>query len=118
MTGKKGMKHYAVEVKLEAVRMYLDEGKTQAEIAQMLGVSNRERVERWVRQYRRDDDAFRKINKGRPRKQPGKPESQEEELKRLRMENDLLKKLQAELRKEALAKHNIGSSTVTEKSTK
>ena len=117
MTGKKGMKHYALEDKLEAVRLFLEEGKTQAEIAEMLGLRRKELVERWVRQHRHEDNAFRKPI-GRPRKQPGKPESQEEELKRLRMENDLLKKLQAELRKEALAKRNIGSSTVTEKNTK
>jgi hypothetical protein len=35
-------------------------------------------------------------------------ESPEEELKRLRMENDLLKKFHAELRKMALAKRDIG----------
>ena len=32
MSGKKGMDHYPVEVKLEAVRMFYEEGKTQAEI--------------------------------------------------------------------------------------
>jgi transposase len=117
MTGKKGMKHYAVEVKLEAVRMFVEEGKTRAEIAQLLGLRNKERVEVWVRQYRREEDAFRKPI-GRPRKQPGKPESEQEELKRLRMENDLLKKFHAELRKGQLAKRNIGSSTTKGKSTK
>lgn len=118
MSGKQGMKQHKVEVKLEAVRMFLEEGKTRAEVAKLLGLSSPQRVEVWVRQYRREENAFRKVNKGRPRKQPAMPESVEEELKRLRMENDLLKKLQAELRKEALAKRNIGSSTVTEKSTK
>lgn len=118
MSGKKGMTHYEVEVKLEAVRLFLEEGKTQAEITELLKLRSPGRVEKWVRQYRHEDNAFRKVNKGRPRKEPSKPESAEEELKRLRMENDLLKKLQAELRKDALAKRNIGSSTTTEKSTK
>jgi transposase len=118
MTGKKGMSHYEVEVKLEAVRMFLEEGKTRAEVTELLKLRSPGRVETWVRQFRHDENAFRKVNKGRPRKQAGLPESQEEELKRLRMENDLLKKLQAELRKAALVKRNIGSSTAKEKSTK
>jgi hypothetical protein len=28
MTGKKGMKHYPLELKLEAMRMFYEEGKT------------------------------------------------------------------------------------------
>ena len=117
MSGKKGSKHYPVEVKLEAVRMFLEEGKTRAEITKELGLRSEGRVQQWVSQYRHETDAFRKPI-GRPRKQPVGAESAEEELKRLRMENDLLKKLQAELRKEALVKHNIGSSTTKEKRTK
>ena len=33
MSGKKGMKPYPVEVKLEAVRLYYEERKTRAAIA-------------------------------------------------------------------------------------
>lgn len=117
MAGKKGAKHYGVEVKLEAVRLFLEEGKTRAEIAKILGLRSEGRVKTWVSQHRHEENAFRKPI-GRPRKQTDKPESVEEELKRLRMENELLKKLQAELRKEALVKRNIGSSTTREKSTK
>ena len=117
MTEKKGRRQYEVKVKLEAVRMFLEEGKTRAEIAKFMGLGSGRLVEAWVRQYRHEENAFRK-QIGRPRKPEGQPESVEEELKRLRMENDLLKKLQAELRKEALVKRNIGSSTAKEKSTK
>jgi len=106
MSGKKGMKHYPVETKLEAVRLFVEEGKRRAEIAEALGCSVG-RVKKWVSQYRHEEDAFQKAI-GRPRRQP---ESEQEELKRLRMENDLLKKFQAELRKEGLAKRNIGSSS-------
>lgn len=113
MSGKKGMKHYAVETKLEAVRMFLEEGKTRAEIAQLLGLRSVGRVKKWVSQYRHEADAFEKPI-GRPRQ---RPESEQEELKRLRMENDLLKKFHAELRKEVLAKRNIGSSNAKGKTT-
>ena len=117
MTGKKGMKRYPLEVKLEAVRMFLEEGKTRAEITKLLGLRSEGRVEKWVRQYRREEQPFSKPI-GRPRKQPDIPESEQEELKRLRMENTLLKKYHSELRKEQLAKRNIGLSTNTEKNTK
>lgn len=113
MSGKKGMKHYPVETKLEAVRLFVEEGKTRAEVAEVLGCSAG-RVKKWVSQYRHEEDAFQKAI-GRPRQQP---ESEQEELKRLRMENDLLKKFHAELRKEVLAKRNIGSSSVKRKSTR
>jgi len=39
MSGKKGMRHYPVETKLEAVRLFVEEGKTRAEIAKVLGCS-------------------------------------------------------------------------------
>lgn len=110
------MTHYAIEIKLEAVRMFLEEGQTRAEIARVLGLRSVGRVKIWVSQYRHEKDAFRKPI-GRPRKQREGVESAEEELKRLRMENDLLKKLHAELRKEELAKRNIGSFNTKDKPT-
>lgn len=115
MSGQKGMKKYPTETKLEAVRLFYEEGKTHAEIANLMGLAHKERVEVWVRQYRREGVVGLSKVQGRPRKQA---ESQQAELDRLRMENALLKKFQAELRKDVLAKRNIGSSTTTEPSTK
>jgi len=46
------------------------------------------------------------------------PESEQEELKRLRMENDLLKNFHAELRELELAKRDIGRSITKDKRTK
>ena len=115
MSGKPGMQHYPAEVKLEAVRLFYEEGKTRAEITETLGLRSAGRVETWVRQYRREGvTAFSKPI-GRPRKNP---ESELAELERLRMENALLKKFQAELRKVVLAKRNIGSSITIEPSTR
>lgn len=115
MSGKKGMKKYPAETKLEAVRLFYEAGKTQAEITEHLKVQDPQRVRVWLRQYRRERSAGFSKAQGRPRK---RAENVEEELKRLRMENDLLKKFQAELRKDELAKRNIGSSTTTRTSTK
>ena len=115
MAGKKGMKHYPKEVKLEAVRMFFDEGMTRGEIAKAFGLRSVERVKTWTKQYRREGvEAFTEPI-GRPRKVA---ESEQAELERLRMENTLLKKYHSELRKEMLAKRNIGLSTNTEKTTK
>lgn len=115
MSGKKGMTHYPKEVKLEVVRMFFEEGMTRAEITTALGLRSEGRVEVWTRQYRREGvEAFNKPI-GRPRKQE---ESEQAELERLRMENALLKKYHTELRKEVLAKRNIGLSISTEKHTK
>lgn len=111
MSGKKGMKKYPAETKLEAVRLFFEEGQTHAEVASRLGLKDKQRVEVWTRQYRREGAAGLNKVQGRPRKQA---ESEQAELKRLRMENALLKKFQAELRKDVLAKRNIGSSTTIE----
>ena len=115
MAGKKGMKHYPQEIKLEAVRLYFEEGMTQREITQALGMRSEDRVKIWIRQYRREGQAafFKPI--GRPRKQPEGPEA---ELERLRMEIALLKKYHTDLRERLLAKRNIGQSTITKEHTK
>ena len=115
MSGKKGMRHYPQEVKLEAVRLFFEEGMTRAEVTKTLGLRSVGRVEVWTRQYRREGVAAFTKPIGRPRKVA---ESEQTELERLRMENTLLKKYHSELRKEMLAKRNIGLSTNTEKNTK
>ncbi len=115
MTGKKGMTHYPRELKLEAVRMFFEEGMTQTEITQALELRSEGRVRVWVRQYRREGPVafFKPI--GRPRKRPESPEA---EIERLRMENALLKKYHTDLRKRLLAKRNIGQFITTEGHTK
>ena len=113
MAGKKGMKAYPVELKLEAMRLYYEEGRTRAEVTALLGIRDPQAVKEWGKQYRREGvSAFSKV-KGRPRKS----ENEQAELERLRMENALLKKFHTELRKEVFAKRNIGSSITTEQNT-
>ena len=115
MSGKKGMKHYPKELKLEAIRMFFEEGMTRAEIREALGLRSAGRVKIWVQRYRREGVAAFNKPIGRPRKGA---ESETTELQRLRMENALLKKYHTQLRKEVLAKRNIGSSISTEENTK
>ena len=116
MAGKKGMRHYSLELKLEAVRMFYEEGKTRKEITEALGIRDRDRVKKWLRQYRREgNDAFLKKHKRWGR--PPKKENTAAYIARLEMEVELLKKFHTELRQGLLAKRNIGSFTNTGEST-
>jgi transposase len=109
MSGKKRMKHYPLETKLEAVRLYQEEGKTRREITEFLGIRDPDRVEKWLREYRqRGEAAFGRGAVQRKKGRPPKRENTEAYIARLEMENDLLKKFHAELRKLELAKRNIG----------
>ena len=113
MSGRKGMLHYRVETKQEAVRLVLEEHLTYAAVAARLAIRKAERIEVWVRMYRREGEfSFHK-----PIGRPLKTEREEREVERLRMENALLKKFHTELRKEQLVQRNIGRSTTTRKST-
>jgi transposase-like protein len=85
MTGKRGSTHYPLAIKLEAVRLFLEEGRTRAEITKLLGLRSKKRVEAWVSQYRHEADAFRK-SIGCPRKVTAGAASIQDELKRLRMD--------------------------------
>ena len=119
MSGKKGMRHYPVATKLEAIRLYQEEGKTKKEIMERLGLRDASLVKKWMRLYRREGQAaFQTEKKHTRRGRPPKRENTEAYIARLEMENDLLKKFHAELRKLELAKRNIGSSTTKEKNTK
>ena len=114
MSGRKGMLHYRVETKQEAVRLVLEEHKTYRVVAVQLGIRKSERIEAWVRMYRQEGE----LSFHKPIGRPVKTESEEREVERLRMENALLKKFHTELRKVQLAQRNIGRSTTTRKNTK
>jgi transposase len=114
MSGTKGMRHYAIEVKREAVRLVEEENLSYGEVAKHLETRKAERIERWVAMYRKEGELSFHKAKGRPRK----VENEQSELKRLRMENALLKKFHSELRKVPLAQRNIGQSNTTKTNTK
>ena len=95
MTGKKGMLHYKAEVKEQAVRMFLEEKMAYQSIAELLEIRDSARIERWVYDYRKEGALGLHKAKGRPKK----VEDQAAYIARLEMENTLLKKFHAELRK-------------------
>ena len=112
MGSRKGIKNYPEAVKLEAVRLFCEEGLTRAEVAATLGVKYPKRIQVWMKQYREEGAEGLRKPKGRPRREAVS------EVERLRMEVALLKKFQTELREVQLAQRNIGCSTTCEASTK
>jgi transposase-like protein len=104
MSGRKGMMHYKVETKQEAVRLVEEERMPYAAVADKLNIRKPDRIKVWIRMYRREGE----LSFHKPIGRPVKIESEEREVKRLRMENALLKKFHTELRKVQLGQRNIG----------
>lgn len=111
MSGRKGMLHYRVETKQEAVRLVLEEHHSYAEVAALLGIRKPGRIEAWVHMYRQEGE----LSFHKPIGRPPKIQTEQRELERLRMENALLKKFHTELHGMRLAPRNIGPSTTSEK---
>ena len=87
MSGKKGMKHYSEEIKQQIKDEY-SKGATQSSLARKYGVSKYS-VASWC--GLRPEVELRHaapLAKGRPKT---KPETQEQMIKRLKMENELLR---------------------------
>ena len=114
MSGRKGMLHYSLEIKREAIRLVLEEHLMYAEVARRLGIRNAKRIMAWVREYRQSGE----VSLHKPIGRPPQTESMQRELERLRMEVALLKKFHTELREVQLAQRNIGRSTTTKKNSK
>lgn len=114
MSRKKGSTNYSLELKLEAIRLSAS-GLTHAEVTERLGIRDSNRVKNWRWQYKRE--GVLGLKKPRLGRLP-KRENTEAYIRRLEMENALLKKFHTELRKEGLAKRNIGSYTTIEEYTK
>lgn len=90
MSGRKGMKHYPVSIKEQAVRMHLDDGITNLEIMKILGIISERRVRKWTEIYFKY--GVFKLPSTKPKGRPRKHErSLQEEIKQLRMENELLR---------------------------
>ena len=101
---------YTPELKLEAARLNVEMGLTYNEIMSKLGIASKSILKKWISQYRQGEREFvdlRGLNsKGRPRKDQNDTEERpktkqqiEAKIRRLEMENALLKKAWAELRR-------------------
>lgn len=93
------LQSYTTEMKLKAVQMYIEAGMGYKRVARELNIPEPS-VRRWVKRYEKEGASAleekrgktKGLTKGRPRKNPLSPE---EELVRLRAENEYLKKLWA-----------------------
>lgn len=85
-------KQYSKEFKLDAVSLVLEQGYTRAEAARSLEI-NVSQLGRWIKEYREDDN-------GQAFRGNGKLTPEQEEIRRLRVENRQLK-LERQILKEA-----------------
>ncbi len=54
MAGMKGMTHYPMAMKLEAVRLHQEEGLTYAKVAERLGIRQVALIKSWKRTYQQE----------------------------------------------------------------
>ena len=99
---------YTPEIKLEAAKLHVEMGFTYKDIMSKLGIVSKAALSGWVYRYRQGEREFsdlRKLNStGRGKSDPndteGGPKTKqlEAKIRRLEMENALLKKVWEELR--------------------
>jgi transposase len=91
-------KKYSKEFKLDAISLINEQGYTQAEAARSLGIDPK-LISRWIRDYTKDEgQAFR--GNGKLTEEQLEIRRLREEVKRLTMEKEILKKATAFFAKE------------------
>lgn len=104
--GKEGLlsrnyKTYSQEDKLEAVRLFLEEGLPKSEVMQRMGIKSKSALEVWIRKYREGGpDALTPKQKGRkPKAKKQTYETREQELeakvRELELELEIQKRINA-----------------------
>jgi transposase len=86
-------KQYTKEYKLDAVSLVLDQGYSVAEAARSLEI-NANMIRRWIKEHKEDDN-------GQAFRGNGKLTPEQEEVRRLKLENKQLK-LEKQILKEAM----------------
>lgn len=83
-------REYTKEFKRDAISLVIEQGYSQADAAKSLGV-HAALLSRWIREYKTDEgNAFR--GKGKLSAEAEELRSLREEVKRLKMEKEILKK--------------------------
>ena len=101
---------YTPEIKLEAVRLHEEIGLTYKDVMSRLGIVSKSKIKEWIYLYRRGERDFADMRGHRSTDRPGKdPDDTEDrthtkqlmeaKIRRLEMENALLKKAWEELRR-------------------
>ena len=95
----KKRKNYTKQFKLDTVKLVIEEKCSASEVSRNLGIGNGT-VQRWVREYNaQQTDAF--TGNGRMSPEQEKIKKLEAEVKRLKMEREILKKATAFFVKES-----------------
>ena len=95
----KKRKNYTKQFKLDTVKLVIEENYSASEVSRNLGIGNGT-VQRWVREYNAQQaDAF--TGNGRMSPEQEKIKKLEAEVKRLKMEREILKKATAFFVKES-----------------
>lgn len=95
---KRPYRHHSREFKLEAVKMVLEKGMKQSEVARNLGI-NAQMLFNWLEDYRQDAaQVF--PGKGKLKGQDQRVKELEDKVRRLEMESAILKKAMAYFAKE------------------
>jgi transposase len=91
MPAKKGQKfkHYPESLKIEAIRLHVEEGWVYSRIAKHLDIQDKDRVKIWMRKYRKVGQTAFEDRRGNPQRVENE---QEREIRRLQLEVDVLKK--------------------------
>src|SRR5262245_39218195 len=88
--GRRVVKRYAKDFKIQAVKMVVEDGRRQTDVAKDLGI-NYHVLNRWVSQYwAAREDAF--PGKGNLKPEDEKVRQLEQQLRRVTEERDILKK--------------------------
>lgn len=117
MTRRIGSQDYPEALKRDAIRLYKEEGLPAREIKDMLGIYDQNRISAWVRQYQQEGEAMFANKRSLSGRRKTIHESPERYTRRLEIENEILKKVQSELRENMLVKRNIGPSTTSKENT-
>jgi len=88
MSGRKGMMHYKMEIKQEAVRLVEEERMTYAAVADRLNIRKAARIKAWVWMHRREGE----LSFHKPIGRPMQTESEEREVERWRTSLDTSKR--------------------------
>ncbi|MHA2853820.1 transposase [Paenibacillus lautus] len=87
MKGQK-LKQYSKEVKLEAIRLHVEEKWTYRQINEHLGIQDKDRMKRWMRKYREQGEFGLLDQRGRRKEYI----DQDRYVQKLKRENEMLKK--------------------------
>lgn len=82
-------KHYPESLKAEAINLHIEDGWSYRRITEHLGIQDKDRLKKWMRNYRENGELSFEDKRGNPFRMETE---QEREIRRLQLEVDVLKK--------------------------